>query len=94
MKREEIKDKLRGCTSLVELVGKANELKRAGEKESTVNRVVTELRREMLSAGSSIKRIPREEVPTIDETPIGRIVFSINQLGSPTILYDGETILI
>jgi hypothetical protein len=94
MKREEIKARLSECTNLVELIGKAAELKHAGENEVTVNRVMTEIRKSMISAGSSIKRINRMEVPEIDESKVGRIPFSINNLSSPTILYDGENILI
>ena len=72
MKKDEMKAYLAGCKSLVELVGKANKLKQAGEKESTVNRVVTEMRKEMLKTGGAIKVIP----------------------SSPSILYDGNTVLL
>lgn len=94
MKKDEMKAYLAGCKSLVELVGKANQLKQAGEKESTVNRVVTEMRKEMLKTGGAINIIPREGIPDIDETPVGRIPFSINKLSAPSILYDGNTVLL
>lgn len=94
MKKEEIKAALSGCKSFVELVGKANQLKQAGEKESIVNRVVTELRKELLSSNSSINRIPREPVPEVDETRLGNIVFAVNKLSAPYVMYNGDTILI
>ncbi len=94
MSREEIKTELSKCKNLVELIGKASELKRNGEKETIVNRVVTELRKGLLSAGSSIRRIERTDVSHIDVSPIGKIPFQVNDLSSPTVVYDGTSILI
>ena len=48
----------------------------------------------MLKTGGAIKIIPREGIPDIDETPVGRIPFSINKLSAPSILYDGNTVLL
>ena len=93
MKRDEIIECLSKCTNLVELVAKANELKRSGEKEVTVNRVVMELRKKMLKKASPIKRINRNMVPAISEERAGTIPFSIEQLNKPVVVYDGENIL-
>ena len=58
MTKKEIEVELRKCTNLVELIGQANKLKRQGERETSVNAVVTKIRREMLKAGSPMgKRI-------------------------------------
>ncbi len=94
MSKEEIKIELSKCRNLVELIGKASELKRNGEKETVVNRVVTELRKSLLSAGSSVRRLSRIDVTPIDATVMGKIPFQVNDLSSPTVAYDGTSILI
>jgi hypothetical protein len=93
MKREEIESVLNSCTNLIELVGKANELKASGAAETIVNRIVTKRRKELLTIGNSIKRIKREVIPDVDDTPMGRIPVSIQNLGLPTIFYDGTNVL-
>ena len=94
MKKEEIKSVLSECTNLVELIGRAAQLKQNGEKETTVNRIVTQLRKELMSKGSSIKRIPREEVKPIDTTLNGHIQCAIQDLSKPEILYSGDAIVV
>lgn len=94
MKKDEIEVVLRKCTNLVELIGQASKLKRQGEKETTVNAVVTKLRREMLKAGSPIKRIKRIAVPTYSGQVYGRIPFSVDGLSKPIIVHDRTNVLL
>lgn len=94
VKVDEIRAELSKCNNLVELIGKASELKRNGEKDASVNRVVNEVRKKLLSAGSSIRRIPRTDVIPIDTTIMGCVPIQINDLSSPSIVYDGKSVII
>ena len=94
MKKEDIKSELSKCNSLPELIGRANALKRAGEKDTVVNKVVTELRKRMLNKSSGIKRLTRVEIPTINLEPTGTIMFAVNKLDAPEIYYGNNTILL
>lgn len=94
MTKKEIEIELRKCTNLVELIGQANKLKRQGEKETSVNAVVTKIRREMLKAGSPIKRIKRIAVPVYNGQVQGILPFSVDALNKPLIVHDGTNILL
>lgn len=94
MLKAEIKRTLSQYKNVLELINHANELKRAGESEIMVNRVVAELRKEMLNATSDIKRLPRR---AIHETPmdvVGLIPFDVDNLLAPMIVWDGTNVLI
>jgi hypothetical protein len=94
MSEEEIRKELSNCTNFVQLVMNANKLKSAGEKASTVNRVVMQLKKELLASTGNMKHIDRIDVPNIKEDKIGSIPFAVNSLAKPTIIYDGESILL
>lgn len=92
MSKDEIKQRLETCGNMVELVREANNLKAQGENETDVNKVVMELRKAMLSQVSTVKRIPRINVPDYDGKPLGTIAVSLEHLQKPFIKYDGEVI--
>lgn len=94
MNKEEIKEYLQNCNNSVELIGKAAELKRNGEKESIVNRVVTELRKEMLNKSTPITPIKRYVVPDLQLTPTGRLQLSVNNLKAPMVVYTEDAVLL
>lgn len=94
MRKEEIEEQLSKCGSLIELITEANKLKQAGEKEITVNNVVTKLRKNMIRTGAKVKRIPSESVAFEQRQPVGYIPFQVSQLSKPIIVTDGNTVLL
>ena len=93
MRKDEIEETLSKCTNLVELIGKASELKRLGEKETVVNGVVTKLRKRMLKAGSKVKTLNKEEIFELKKEPVGEITFHVDSINRPLIVYDGVNVL-
>lgn len=93
MRKDEIEETLSKCTNLVELIGKASELKRLGEKETVVNGVVTKLRKRMMKAGSKVKTLNKEEIFELKKEPVGEIPFHVDSINRPLIVYDGVNVL-
>lgn len=94
MKKAELKQHLSQFKDVTRLVMEANKLKASGESEIMVNRCVSELRRDMLSAAASIKRIPRVQ---FNDTPMevtAYIPVQVDNLSAPVVAYDGEFIVI
>lgn len=92
MKRDEIKAELAKCKNVVELIRTANTMKQNGEKESTVNKLVTQYRKELLSRTSSIKRLERVTFnPQVPTQKISTINFQVQFLNKPVIVYDQGT---
>lgn len=94
MHKEEIEEHLSKCDSLVELIMEANKLKQSGEKEVTVNNVVTKLRKSMIRTGSKVRRLSSISVSFETKQPIGYIPFKVEQLNRPIIAHDGNTVLL
>ena len=94
MRKDEIKAHLSKCSSTVELIGEATKLKRSGENETMVNKVVQELRKSMLRKSKSVMKLPRTLVPVFQPPKVSTIKVMVNNLNSPTIVYDGENIVI
>ena len=94
MRKEEIEEHLSKCDSLVELIMEANKLKQFGEKEVTVNNVVTKLRKSMIRTGSKVRRLSSISVSFETKQPIGYIPFKVEQLNRPIIAHDGNTVLL
>ena len=94
MKRDEIKAELAKCQNVVELIRTANALKQAGEKESTVNKLVTQFRKELLNKTSSIKRIQKVSIITEPLSKTSTIGFQVKFLEKPIVIYDGDNVVI
>lgn len=94
MIKEQIKKELSQYDNILKLINRANELKRAGEKEDVVNNVVAECRRKLLNKSGKVRRIEFKEVKPIDTTPIGSLLVHIESLQEPIVKYDGSTITI
>lgn len=92
--KRRVREELKGCNNLMELIGKANLLKQAGESESVVNRIVMELRKDMVKRVAPVKRISRKTVPTVLLQREGSIPFQVIGLNKPFIVYDGENIVL
>lgn len=94
MKRAEIKETLRQCNDLMALIMKGNELKANGENPSMVNRVMTEVRKELVTRGKKVKKITRMDVmlPTLEK--MGYLEFAVQNLSKPIVMYNGDAIVI
>lgn len=91
MTQQQIKEELSKYTNFVELFAKANELKRNGEKPTTVNKVVTELRKKLTTAPQAIKHMVKIPVPTLIEEPVIPYVnVVVENLNKPVIVFDNN----
>lgn len=93
MLKAEIKQNLSQYKNVLELIRAANVLKTNGESEIMVNRVVSELRKEMLTAHAQVNMLRRRH---IEETPmdvVGIIPLQVDNLAMPLIVYDGQNVL-
>lgn len=94
MKRDEIYAELSKCKTLPELVGKASAMKKNGEKETVVNKIVTELRKKLMNTSGKLKAIKRVALPVREEYQYGYLMVYPQNLTAPKVYYDGEGILI
>lgn len=97
MTKEQIKNHLSQYDNYVEMIREAVNLRNKGEKETTVNRAVAELRKSMKSKKSpnKINIIPRHIVDTsIKSERIGSLNFEIDKLSKPVIVTDGVSAII
>lgn len=94
MKRDEIYAELSKCKTLPELVGKASAMKKNGEKETVVNKIVTELRKKLMNTSGKLKAIKRVALPVREEYQYGYLMVYPQNLTVPKVYYDGEGILI
>ncbi len=93
MKKDEIKKHLSKYKNVIEMIREANILKEHGESEIMVNRCVAELRKEMLSGSSNIKRLRRESIADTEMSEVGFIPLQIDDLSLPVIVTDGNSVL-
>lgn len=94
MTQVEIKNHLSQFSNFIQLIQEANKLKAAGEKETSVNKVVMELKSSMAKKDSKINRLNRT---VIDKTPIesvGTLGIAMDNLEQPIVMYDGSNIII
>lgn len=94
MKRDEIKAELAKCKNVVELIRTANELKKNGEKEATVNKLVTQFRKELMNKTSAIKRLTRTSIHVEPLNKVSTIGFQVQYLDKPIVVYDGSNVVI
>lgn len=94
MKRDEIYAELSKCKTLPELVGKASAMKKNGEKETVVNKIVSELRKKLMTTSGKLKSIKRVALPIREEYQYGYLMVYPQNLTAPKVYYDGEGILI
>lgn len=94
MKRDEIYAELSKCKTLPELVGKASAMKKSGEKETVVNKIVSELRKKLMTTSGKLKSIKRVALPVREEYQYGYLMVYPQNLTAPKVYYDGEGILI
>lgn len=94
MKRDEIYAELSKCKTLPELVGKASAMKKNGEKETVVNKIVSELRKKLMTTSGKLKSIKRVALPVREEYQYGYLMVYPQNLTAPKVYYDGEGILI
>ena len=96
MKRDEIYAELSKCKTLPELVGRASQMKRNGEKETVVNNVVTELRKKLMNTAGKVNLIKRTSLPSIvpQEFPYGSLLVQPNNLNAPVIFTEDNCLLI
>lgn len=94
MKRDEIYAELSKCKTLPELVGKASAMKRDGEKETVVNKIVTELRKKLMTTSNRLTTIKRVSLPVREAEQYGYLMVYPQDINAPKVYYDGEGILI
>lgn len=93
MKKDEIKKHLSTYKNVMEMIREANNLKAQGESEIMVNRCVAELRKDMLNAATSIKRLQRVSLAETSMEPVGFIPVQVDMLSTPTVVFDGTNVL-
>lgn len=90
---EEVRKHLSQYTNVVELMHHASLLKAGGTDSIIVNKVMTELRKELVAKSSSIVRLKRVEVPEIDKQPVGYLQVNLEALQRPLIKVVGDMII-
>lgn len=93
MKKDEIKKHLSTYKNVMEMIREANNLKAKGESEIMVNRCVAELRKDMLNAATSIKRLQRVSLMQTSLVPVGYIPVQVDMLSTPVVIFDGTNVL-
>lgn len=86
MSEDAIRAELSKATNLMQLVQTSTALKKSGEDEHLVNKILSEVRRNLVSRAAEIKKIPRKEFPQIPNEQVSHIAFSVVDLGSPSIV--------
>lgn len=94
MKRDEIYAELSKCKTLPELVGKASAMKKAGEKETVVNKIVTELRKKLMNTSNKLATIKKIPLPIKEDNQYGYLMVHPQFITEPKVYYDGDGILI
>lgn len=94
MSRDEIKETLSKANNSIELIGLAAKLKSSGEDEIMVNRVVSEVRKEMLNRVQAVKPLPKNIIPDIDTTMKCFMSIRTDFLSKAMVVYDGNTVII
>lgn len=88
MGEEAIRTELSKATNLMQLVQASANLKRQGADEHLVNKVLSEVRRSLVSRASEIKKIPRKEFPGIPNEQVSYLAFNVRDLSNPSITLD------
>lgn len=91
---EEVRQNLSQYTNVVELMHHASLLKAGGTDAIIVNKVMQELRKELVAKSSSIVRLNRVEVPEIDKAPVGYLQVKLEALQRPLIKIENDVITI
>lgn len=94
MKREQIKELLAACDNPVRLIALGDQLKKKGEKESIVNRLVHERRMELVKKRPDIQLLKKETIPEINNIPIGHLPIQVQDLSEPRVIYSEDSILL
>lgn len=94
MKREQIKELLAACDNPVRLIALGDLLKRKGEKESIVNRLVHERRMELVKKRPDIQLLKKETIPEVNNIPIGHLPIQVQDLSEPRVIYSEDSILL
>lgn len=93
MLKADIKKELSQYKNVLDLIREANALKKKGESEIMVNRVVAELRKEMLVSHDSINLLKRRHIHETPIEPIGAIPVQVDNLATPLVVFDGVNVL-
>lgn len=94
MSEQEIYDKLKDSCNLMALIKGASELKATGEDVCIVNKVVTTVKKELISKVKDVKKIPRIPFPSNQGELMSHIPFQVKDLSSPSITIDSEGIFV
>lgn len=89
---EEVRSILSKYTNVVELMHHASRLKSGGTDPIIVNKVMQELRKELMSRSATIKKLKRVEVPEFDKQPIGYLAINLQHLQKPVIAVKDDII--
>lgn len=85
MSEDEIRSDLSKATNLMQLIQAGNKLKKNGEDERVVNKILSEVRKGLVSRVAEIKKIPRKEFPQVPTEAISYIAFNVKDLSSPSV---------